>query len=360
MRVLKQACKSPISDLLHAIMISPIISPMISRRKFGELPDGRDVHAFDLLSDTGLRASFIEYGASLQSLRLPSGLDVVLGFDDLAGYLGQHPCFGAAIGRVANRISGARFELGGETIILPANDGAHNLHSGPNGFDRALWHGEVQGDKLVFTHISPDGHQSFPGRVTAQMIVSLEGNTLSLDMTARSDKVTPINLTHHSYFNLTDGGKTPITDHELTILCEAYLEMDAENIPTGRIMANAGTNMDYRAGKTPSPRLDDCFVKHHDAANISVKKLAKLTSKTTGNMLIICSTQPAIQAYSGAHIPNIIGKSTAPYGPNHGIALEPQNFPNAVNETSFPSPLLEPETLYHQTIRYTLKTKKGH
>jgi len=141
----------------------------------------------------------------------------------------------------------------------------------------------------------------------------------------------------------------------MTLMCDHYLEMDADNIPTGHVVAVPDTSMDYRTPKAVAPDLDDCFVKHHDADNKSVNKVVKLTSNTTGNMLIICSTQPALQVYSGGHIPKMRGKSGMSYAPNHGIALEPQNFPNAVNEKSFPSALLPPEKLYHQTIRYTLK-----
>jgi len=333
---------------------------MIKKRDFGQLSNGHKVHAFDLSSNTGLRATVVEFGATLQAFELQSGLDVVLGFDDLAGYAAPHPCFGAAIGRTANRTGRARFEINGEAYSIPANEGPNNLHGKPDGFDQALWTGRIEedvidGERLVLTHISPDGHQGYPGKVTAQMIFSLKGHTLSLDMTARTDKTTPINLTHHNYFNLTDGGASSALDHEITIMCDDYLEMDAENIPTGAVMDVADTPMDYLAAKAVAPNLDDCFVKHRDADNKAVNKVVKLTSKTTGNMLIICSSQPALQVYSGGHIPRMTGKSGIAYAPNHGIALEPQNFLNAVNEKSFPNSLLEPETLYHQTIRYTLK-----
>ncbi len=331
---------------------------MITKRKFGTLPNGQDVYAFDLTSQSGLRATILEYGAILQSLCLPSGLDIVLGFDELAPYLGPHPSFGTAIGRMANRTREAAFSVDGTRFSMPANAGQHNLHGGPEGFDRRLWQGKIEGDYVVLTHTSPDGHQGFPGRVRAQMIFSLQKTTLSLDMMARTDKTTPINLTHHSYFNLTDGGVTPIDDHDLIVLCKKHLELDHDNIPTGRILNTSGTMLDYSRAKHPAPDLDDCWIKHHNAKNKSVKKLAKLMSSTTGHMIIICSTQPGLQVYSGAHIGEIIGKSGALYGPNHGIALEPQNFPNAVNEDSFPSPLLKPDALYHHTIRYTVKTAK--
>jgi len=175
---------------------------MITKREFGQLSNGQKVYAFDLISETGLHATILEFGATLQAFKLPSGLDVVLGFDDLAGYVAPHPCFSAAIGRTANRTRAAQFEIDGQIYSIPANEGRNNLHGKPDGFDQALWTGEIDGERLVLTHTSPDGHQGYPGQVTAQMIFHIEGNTLSLDMTARSDKTTPINLTHHNYFNL--------------------------------------------------------------------------------------------------------------------------------------------------------------
>ncbi|MEP1230266.1 MAG: hypothetical protein ABJG88_06290, partial [Litorimonas sp.] len=246
---------------------------MISRRTFGKLSNGHVVHAFDLTSDTGLRAVVLEYGAILQSLRLPCGLDVVLGFDNLTSYLGPHPCFGTAIGRLANRTRGAAFTIEDTRYLIPANEGPNNLHGGPDGFDRAIWKGEIQDGALILTHVSPDGHQGFPGRIEAQMTFKLSGNTLSLDMQAHADKATPINLTHHSYFNLTDGGKTSALDHDLTVLCEDYLDLDSANIPTGQILKTAGGSMDFQTPKSVTQSLDDCFVKHHDASNQSVKKL---------------------------------------------------------------------------------------
>lgn len=341
-----------------------IAGAMIKTRIFGLLPNGDHVYAFDLygggVDGSGLTATILSYGAILQSLRLPSqqdtGLDVVLGFDDLAGYLGDHPCFGTAIGRIANRTRGASFTVDEQVYTIPANDGLNNLHGGPCGFDRVNWEHEIDGERLILTHISPNGHQGFPGTVTAQIEFTLSGSTLGLDMRARTDQLTPLALTHHSYFNLTDGGASEVSDHELTVMCEHYLERGPDNVPTGRILSMSGSALDYTQAKRAAPDLDDCFVKHHDTDNTRVHKLAKIKSKTTGHMMIICSTQPALQIYSGAHIGDITGKNAAGYRANHGIALEPQNFPNAVNEKSFPSPLIGPEKLYHHSIRYTVKT----
>ena len=333
---------------------------MISQHIFGHMPDGTKVLAYTLRSETGLKATLVEYGATLQSLILPNGQDIVLGFDNLERYLQPHPCFGAAIGRVAGRIKQAEFTIKGQLFNLPKNDGAHNLHGGPQGFDKALWQGHVENndsdqERLILTHICPDGHQGFPGQVTVQMIFSLHQDSLSLDMHAQSTVVTPINLTHHSYFNLSNSGSAPIDDHRLEIFCDHYLETDAANIPTGQIKSTKHSDFDYAAPREIARDLDDCFVKHDRIDNAPMKKLARLSSLTTGHRLIICSTQPALQAYSGGHMGHHIGKAGIAYDNYHGLSLEPQNFPNAINEQGFPDCLLHPNTPYHQKIRYTLR-----
>ena len=342
---------------------------MIKQRKFGKISNQHDVHAFDLTSSTGLSATVLNYGAIIQSLRLPSGRDIVLGFDELEGYLGPHPNLGTIIGRVANRIENAAFSIDGKTYRLPANEGAHNLHSGPDGFDRVLWDAKIDQngiaqngnnqDRLILTHSSPAGHQGFPGQLDVQIIFQTLGNTLRLDMSAHCDKACPVNLTHHSYFNLTDAGRSKISDHDLTVLCQEYLDMQADQIPSGRILPVSGTPYDFQTPKAAPPDLDDCFVKHHNAHGGAMQPLVRLRSKTTGTELIVSSTQPSVQIYSGAHIEPMIGKTDISYGPNHGIAIEPQNFPNAVNEDGFPCPILRAGETYHHRIDYTLNDARS-
>lgn len=332
---------------------------MITSRKFETLPDGKTVTAYDLISDAGFHATILSYGATLQSLTFPDGTDVVLGFDNIEGYLGNHPYLGAAIGRVANRIGGASFEIDGTEFKLPKNEDRNNLHSGPNGFDSINWFGEIDGNTLILRYTSPDGHQGFPGELLTELRFSFDGSTLALDIQAIIDKPCPVNITYHPYFNLTDGGATPCTDHHLQILTHRFTPTDDANLPTGSIIsAHDGTQFDYSAPKAIAQNdpLDQNFViKSSDVENGGMVKMAKLSSVTTGHKVIICSTEACLQAYAGGHIPRLKGKAGTVYGASHGIALEPQSFPDALNHENFPNNILRPGQIYRHRINYTFR-----
>jgi len=174
--------------------------------------------AWDIKSGVNLHGRSVWLGVhGVQSLIFPDGTDVVLGFDKLEGYLDEHPYFGGIIGRVANRIGGASFEIDGTYYEIPANEGPNNLHSGPEGFDRVNWFGEIDGETLILRHTSPDGHQGFPGELQTELRFTFEGSKLSLQIEATVNKPCPVNITWHPYFNLTDGGKSPCVDHQLQI-----------------------------------------------------------------------------------------------------------------------------------------------
>lgn len=332
---------------------------MIKARKFGKLPSGETVTAYDLTTDAGFRATVLSYGATLQSLAYPDGLDVVLGFEKLESYLAEHPCFGSAIGRVANRISGAAFEIDGERYELPKNEHDNNLHSGPIGFDRVNWLGEIEGDAVILRHISSDGHNGFPGELQTELRFTFKGSKFSLNIQAEVNKPCPVNITYHPYFNLTDGGASPCTDHQLQIYSNFYTHSDDNNIPTGeRSRSACSLNYAYNSPKVikPNDSLDQNFViKTFSADKAEMVKMAKLRSDTTGRKVIICSTEPCLQAYAGAHIPKLPGKSGIIYGANHGIALEPQSFPDAVNQAKFPDNILRPGKVYSHKINYTFR-----
>jgi len=319
---------------------------MITSRIFGKLHNGEQVTAYDLASEAGFRATLLSYGATLQSLTFPDGRNVVLGFDHLEKYLGKHPCLGAMIGRVANRISGASFKIDDIHYHLPANEGPHNIHSGPQGFDRVNWRGKSEDDTLILSHTSPDGHQGFPGDVETELRFKFEGSTLSLSMKATTNKPTPINLTYHPYFNLSGDNKSTACDHTLEILANYYTPVTKTGLPTGEVKSVTGTQFDFRS-TAPLPGswvLDHNFVKHQDSQNKDIKKLAKLSSDTTGHKVIICGTQPGLQVYTGQ---------------KKGVAIEPQNFPNAVNIADFPNTILRPGETYHHTIRYTFRSEEA-
>jgi len=337
---------------------------MISAREFGQLPNGDRVTAFELCSEAGFSATLLTYGATLQSLTFPDGLDVVLGFDSLDGYLGQHPYFGGIIGRVANRISGASFEIGQTRYKLPANEGRNNLHAGPEGFDRINWLGEIDGETLILRRSSPDGHQGFPGELLVELRFQFDGPTLRLDIEAQVTKPCPVNITWHPYFNLTDGGKTPCSDHTLEILSRLYTKSHADGTPTGKMARTAcSARFNYITPRTI--RTEDALDKNfmiksmNRATTEEMVKMAKLSSDTTGHKVIICSTQSCLQAYTGSAIPEMTGKSGVNYGPYHGVALEPQSYPDAVNQETFPNNILRPGEIYRHKINYTFRPAKA-
>ena len=338
----------------------PYSKGMITSRTFGELPCGEPVTAYELNSEDGFCATILDYGATLQSLIFPDGTDVVLGFDALDSYLGEHPCFGAIIGRVANRIGGAAFEINGTQFKLPANEHMNNLHSGPEGFDRMNWKGEIDGETLILRHKSPDAHQGFPGELLTKLRFTSEGSTLVLEIEATVDKPCPVNITYHPYFNLTDGGATPCTDHHLQINASFYTHTDRYGVCTGE-RSRAPCSGRYRYNNSRPIRaeesLDQNFVikSTSGAKNDEMVKMAKLSSDTTGHKVIICSTQRCIQAYTGSGISVIKGKSGVIYKAYHGVALEPQNYPNAINQPSFPSDILHPGEIYKHKINYTFR-----
>ena len=332
---------------------------MIKSREFGKMPTGETVTAYDFSTEKGFQATILSYGAILQSLTFPNGLDVVLGFETLDDYLGDHPYFGTIVGRVANRISGAGFTIDGQQYDIPKNEGENSLHSGPIGFDKVNWIGEIDEDTLILRHTSPDGHQGFPGELKTELSFTFSGAKLSLHIQADVDKPCPVNITYHPYFNLTDGGATACTDHQLQIHSKFYTHADENNIPTGKRSRSAcSAHFAYNVAKyiRRDDHLDQNFViKALGSDDAQVVKMAKLSSDATGHKIIVCSTQPCLQAYAGFHIPKMAGKAGATYGPNHGVALEPQGYPDGINQAAFPSTLLRPGDAYSHKIIYTLR-----
>jgi aldose 1-epimerase len=222
------------------------------RSTFGKMDDGTVIEMFTLRNANGLSAKIITYGATLQSLSVPDRhgklSDIVLGFDDLKGYLGAHPHFGGVIGRFANRIAKAKLTLDGKDYTLAANDGPNTLHGGINGFDRKIWNGEIvkkdHAASVRLTYVSADGEEGFPGTLKVTVIYSFtDTNELKIDYTATTDKATPVNLTNHSYFNLAGGGD--VLSHTLYLNADEYTPVDATLIPTGEIAPVKGTPLDF-------------------------------------------------------------------------------------------------------------------
>ncbi len=333
---------------------------------FGQTSEGTPVKLFTLEDGHGLKVKVISYGAILTELHAPDRrgqtADVVLGFAELAPYLGQHPYFGAVVGRVANRIAGAAFTHRGKAYSLTANNGRHSLHGGPTGMARRLWTAQDRSSRgapaVEFSYKSPDKEEGFPGNLHVQATYSLpQKGTLRLEMTARSDQNTPVNLTNHSYFNLRGAGQGNILDHELFLAADFYTPGDAELIPTGEIRRVAGTPFDFTESKPVGRDIEqvpggyDCnFVLRGGPDELRLA--ARLRDRRSGRVMEVWTTQPGIQLYTGNFLNGSLRGIGGVYTQYAGLCLETQHFPDALHHSHFPSILLTPPHEYRHVVEY--------
>lgn len=347
--------------------------PTIARDVFGIMPDGRPVERVSLRAAGGFEARIIAYGAALQALMVPDKAgnsdDVVLGHDDLEGYLGRRQFFGATVGRYANRIANAGFVLDGEVVHLAANDGPHALHGGRDGFDRQLWQivDSQQGaqPEVTFGHVSADGEEGYPARLEARVTYRLTGAAeLSLTFAGQADRPTIVNLTNHSFFNLEGAASdADILDHRLRIAADRFLAIDAGAIPLPEPpRAVGGTPFDFRIASSVGARIrhDDEQLRHgkgydHNFCLDGVRELrfaARLEAPRSGRILELLTDQPGLQVYSGNYLDGSTrGKRGRLYRQSDGICLEPQIWPDAPNRPDFPGARLTPDDVYrHNTV----------
>ncbi|WP_440067325.1 aldose epimerase family protein [Streptosporangium sp. OZ121] len=312
---------------------------------FGTTPSGERVERH-VLSNGRMRAAILSYGAILQSLEV-SGVDVVLGYDNLGDYLTRSRYFGAVVGRYGNRIAGGRFTLDGRDHELPVNNGPNSLHGGTHGFDTRVWRITDASDTAVtLEHVSPDGEQGYPGTLTASVTYTLTGDAIRLDYHAVTDAPTVLNLTNHSYFNLAGGGD--VLKHVVRIDADHYLPVDATQIPTGELAPVTGTPFDftspYEIGeRIADPRLGDgydhCYVLR---GGIEVREpVGGLTMEVT-------TTEPGVQFYTG----NFLDGVATAYEKHAGLCLETQHFPDSPNRPHFPSTVLRPGERFASTTTY--------
>ena len=334
----------------------------ITKSSFGTLDDGTPVDAYTIRNSFGMEARVITYGGIIVSLKTPdrNGAfdDVVLGFDSLAKYVHDSPYFGAIVGRYANRIAKGRFTLDGRTYQLPINNPPNSLHGGDRGFDKVVWAAapfdRADGAGVVLTHVSPDGDQGYPGTVHVQVTYTLtDKNELSVAYHATTDKPTPINLSQHSYFNLT-GMRRDVLGHVLTLNADRYTPVDTTLIPTGDLPSVAGTPFDFRAPTAIGARIDanDEQLRHGHGydhnfvlvpAASGLVHAAHVLEPTTGRTLDVYTDQPGVQFYTGNFLDGTLhGKEGRVYGFRYGFCLETQHFPDSPNEPSFPSAILRP------------------
>jgi len=336
--------------------------------RFGQLEDGREVHQFTLSNDTGIEVKIINYGGIITSLSVPDRNgdieNVVLGFDNLDDYLSENPYFGALIGRYGNRIAEGRFELDGTEYQLETNDGENHLHGGVQGFDKVLWNVNlVDNQTLQLTYLSEDGEEGYPGNLSVTVTYTLEEKELKIDYRAETDQATPVNLTAHSYFNLTGDHSQTVLDHQLKLNAESYTPVNEQLIPTGEIAEVAGTPFDFRESQTVGERIDQVEggYDHNYVLNNEANELilaAEVTEPQSGRILSVYTTEPGIQFYSGNFLDGTLESPDGiPYEQYSGFCLEPQHYPNSPNEPSFPSTILRPGEVYETTTVYSFSAE---
>lgn len=316
----------------------------------------------------GMRVTISTRGATLVSWWAPGRdgrlADVLLGFPDAAGYLDNAPYFGAQVGRVANRIAGARFTLDDRLYRLDRNDGDNQLHGGAHGFHQATWSAAPHAGGLLFRLHSPAGQGGYPGNVDVSVLYRLDDDgALSIEYEAGTDAATPLALTSHPYFNL-NGGASGIGDHLLRIDADEYLPVGPDLVPSGR-SGVTGSAFDFREPAPIGARLgrldpqvaqaggfDHCFCLR-DAAG-ALRAVAYVIDPASGRQLTVSTTEPGLQFYSGNFLAGVQGRAPAPYAAHDGFCLEAQTLPNQVNGPDAEAVILRPGRVYRQTTVYRL------
>jgi len=340
----------------------------IRKSAYGKMAEG-SVDLYTLTNSKGMEVRITNYGGRVVSILVPDRhgnmADVVLGFDNLDGYLGNNPFFGALAGRYANRIAKAKFTLDGVEYKLAQNDGPNTLHGGVKGFDKRLWtaHSSPHNPPaLELTYVSADGEEGYPGTLTSHVTYTLiDANELKVDYTATTDKDTVLNLTNHSYFNLAGEGNGDILKHEIMINADRFTPVNDTLIPTGELRKVEGTPFDFRQATAIGARIDaddqqikfgrgydHNYVLNHNGQSLTLA--ARVTDPGSGRVLEVWTTQPGMQFYTGNFLDGTVhGKGGKPYPRRSAFCLETQHFPDSPNQPNFPTSELKPGQTYHQT-----------
>ncbi|CAN5406711.1 galactose mutarotase [soil metagenome] len=343
----------------------------ITKAPFGTA-DGKEVFLYTLTNNKGMQVKISTYGGVVTSWVAPDKAGVkssiVLGFDSLSGYLAKPPYFGALIGRYGNRIAKGKFKIDGTEYTLPANNGPNSLHGGLKGFDKVVWDASTENDSvpaLMLSYLSKDGEEGYPGNLKVDVKYSLsDDDELKIEYNATTDKPTVINLTNHSYFNLTGNSDSTILDHNMMINADNYTPVDATLIPTGEIKSVKGTTFDFTSPEKIGSRIDSVpgGYDHNFVLNrkdSSMMLAASVTDDKSGRKLEVFSVEPGIQFYTGNFLDGTIMTSAGkPIKQHTAFCLETQHYPDSPNQPSFPSTLLVPGQQYHTTTIYKLSVTK--
>jgi aldose 1-epimerase len=352
------------------------LKTVLDTKNFSRELDGKQVQLFFLKNKNGLEMAVTNYGAKVVSLLVPDKNgkfeDIVLGFDNIDGYLNANePYFGAAIGRYGNRIAGGKFTLNGKQYKLATNNPPNHLHGGKKGFNAHVWDAKQVDDQTVeFSRLSPDGEEGYPGNLNVKMVYTLtDSNEFKVTYAAETDQPTVINLTHHSFFNLHGAGKQSINDHVLMINADRYTPVDNTLIPTGKIDLVKGTPMDFSQPIEIGKRLEDNFEqlkfgKGYDHNWVLRENrnpdspVATVWEPKSGRYMEVFTTEPGLQFYGGNFLDGKDkGKGDQPYKFRTAFCLETQHFPDSPNQPTFPTAVLNPGENYQHTCTYKFSVK---
>ena len=347
----------------------------IVRSDWGKLPDGTPLALYTLRNKQGMEIRVSNYGGIITHWMAPdrSGklADIVLGYDSIGGYLKETPYFGAIVGRYGNRIAKGKFSLEGKIYKLAINNIGNHLHGGLKGFDKVVWQVEPldSAQTLRLTYRSRDGEEGYPGNLDVTVLYKLtDDNTLHISYEARTDQPTVVNLTQHTYFNLTGGVKSDILAHEVMLNADRFVPVDKTLIPTGELRPVKGTVFDFTQPTAVGQRINDpkdeqikfgggydhCWVLNKTAA-AGLQSAATVYEPTSGRTLEVLTTEPAVQFYAGNFLDGkITGKNGVVYQKRYGLCLETEHYPDSPNQPAFPTTVLRPGEVYKTETVYRL------
>jgi aldose 1-epimerase len=347
-------------------------------KNFGVTPDGDSVTQYIFSNKHGLEVRIINYGGIVTNIMVPDKNgnveDVVLGYDNLDDYIKATPYFGAIVGRYGNRIANGNFSLNGEEYNLAINNGKNHLHGGLKGFDKVIWDAqpflEDNTAGLKLHYLSADMEEGYPGNLDVNVVYTIhEDNSIEINYTATTDKPTVVNLTQHSYFNLTGNAKRDILGHEVMIKSNEIVPVDAGLIPTGAFLSVSRTPFDFNQSTAVGDRInesdeqlklgggyDHCWVLNKSAEN-ALEWVVKAVDPISGRIFELATTEPAVQFYTGNFLDGTLtGKNGVVYKQRYGLCFEPEHYPDSPNHPDFPSVELNPEEEYNTTTVWKFST----
>jgi len=350
----------------------------VKKDLFGKLPDGTPVDIYTL-SEGPIEVRVTNYGGYLVSLKVPDrngkSADIVLGFDDLDGYVNNNTHKGTAylgpiVGRYANRIARGNFTLDGRQYSLAINNGPNALHGGPHGFHQVVWKGRLIPAGIELTYLSKDGEEGYPGNLNVVVRYTLSQGALTIDYSATTDKDTILNLTNHTYFNLKGAGQGDILDHDLILYASRFTWADSNLTPTGELKSVGGTPLDFRKSTRIGERIDSDYEQLRvaggydqnfvlDAGGRELAEAAEVYEPSSGRVMRVLTDQPGVQFYTGNFFDGTIkGKNGIAYQRRFGLCLETQHFPDSPNHPEFPTTELEPGQRFHRVTVFGFSTRK--